>query len=344
MAVINRTHTDSGPGARMATEPSRMRTSRRSLLLLALVACGVLAPGAGLRAGLPGVGGMRVLLEADSVYHHIVVVEDAEARYLRFDRSFQSGMLLSDPFESPFLYAAYAHLGLIFAPRARRVLVVGLGGGSIPKRFWRDYPEMTVEVVELDPMVVDVAKRFFEVREDARLRLVNQDGRMFLRRTAKTYDLVILDAYFAESIPFHLTTKEFYALVKARLTPGGAVVSNLLGQLRGPRSSLFRAMYRTHGEVFRGLYPFAVAYHPDDDAAMIRNIMLVATAEGGLSRAEILSRARQTAGRVRFPRFLSYAADHYGEPITVDDVPVLTDDYAPVDTLIPLYHWTPKRP
>jgi len=295
------------------------------------------------QAGIPGAGGMRVLFEADSVYHHIVVTEDNQARYLRFDRSFQSGMMLADPFESPFLYAAYAHLGLIFAPRAKRVLVIGLGGGSIPKRFWRDYPEMTVEVAEIDPMVVDVAKRFFEVREDPRLHIVSQDGRLFLRRTGKTYDLIILDAYFAESIPFHLTTKEFYTLVKSRLAPGGVVVSNLLGQLRGPRSSLFRAMYKTHGEVFAGLYPFAVALQPDEDVAAIRNIMLVATTERGMSRTEILARARQTAGRVRFPRFLSYAADYYADVIPLEDVPVLTDDYAPVDTLIPLYHWTPSR-
>ena len=296
-------------------------------------------------AGIPGIGGMRVPFEADSVYHHIVVTEDNQARYLRFDRSFQSGMMLADPFESPFLYAAYAHLGLLFAPRAKRVLVVGLGGGSIPKRFWRDYPEMTVEVAELDPMVIDVAKRFFEVREDPRLRIVSQDGRLFLRRTGKTYDLIILDAYFAEAIPFHLTTKEFYTLVRAHLAPGGVVISNLLGQLRGPRSSLFRAMYRTHGTVFPGLYPFAVAYQPDADAAMIRNIMLVATAERGVSRGEILTRAHRISGGVKFPRFVNYAADYYGEPIATNDVPVLTDDYAPVDALIPIYHWTPpKRP
>src|SRR3990172_771325 len=184
---------------------------------------------------VPGAGGMRVLFEADSVYHHIVVAEDDEARYLRFDRAFQSGMLLRSTYESPFLYPAYAHLALIFRPQANpstrsarsgsteRVLVVGLGGGSIPKRFWRDYSDMAIDVAELDPMVVDVAKRFFEVREDPRLRIVVQDGRQFLLRSARKYDIIILDAYFAESIPFPLTTVEFYRLVKSRLEPGGVV-------------------------------------------------------------------------------------------------------------------------
>src|SRR3990172_6288904 len=117
-------------------------------------------------------------------------------------------MYLHDPYSGPFLYVAYAHLGLVFRPEAQRVLVVGLGGGSIPKRFWRDYPAMLIEVAELDPMVVDVAKRFFGVPEDLRLRIVAQDGRLFLRNTRQRYDMIILDAYFAESIPFHLTTPE----------------------------------------------------------------------------------------------------------------------------------------
>jgi len=296
-------------------------------------------------AGIPGAGETRVLFEADSIYHHIVVAEDRFARYLRFDRSFQSGMLLTAPFESPFLYAAYAHMGLIFAPQAKRVLVIGLGGASVPKRFWRDYSEMTVEVAEIDPMVVDVAKRFFAVREDPRLRIFVQDGRLFLRRTERRYDMIILDAFFAESIPFHLTTHEFYELARSRLSPNGVIVANLIGALEGPRSSLFRAMYKTYAEVFPGLYLFPVALRPYDDVNDIRNIMLVASAERKLTRSEIMERARQVAPRIKFREFLKYAGDYYDESISVDDVPVLTDDYAPVDTLIPLYHWTPvKRP
>ncbi len=308
------------------------------LLLLGVVIAGSLG------AGLPGAGGFRILFEADSVYHHIVVAEDAAARYLRFDRSIQSGMSLRDPFDSPFLYPAYAHLGLIFRPQARRVLVVGLGGGSIPKRYWRDYPEMTVTVVELDPMVVRVAGEFFDVRHDPRLRIVVQDGRLFLRRSAQRYDLIILDAYFAESIPFHLTTKEFLLLVRSRLAPGGAVVSNIIGSLEGQRSKLFRAMYRTFGEVFPGLYPFPTAFRPYRDPEGIRNIILIATDARGVPREEILRRARALAPRVTYRDFLRYAGDYYEAPIAVGDVPLLTDDFAPVDTLVPVYRWAPPNP
>jgi len=295
-------------------------------------------------AGIPGAGGFRTIYEADSVYHHIIVAEDDSARYLRFDRSFQSGMYLDDPFESPFLYAAYAHLGLIFRPQAKRILMIGLGGGSIQKRFWRDYKDMTIQVAELDPAVLNVAQRFFAVRADPRLRITVEDGRLFLRRTDQKYDIIILDAYFADSIPFHLATKEFVGLAKSRLAPGGIIVSNIIGALEGPRSALFRAMYRTLGSAFPGLYPFPTAFRPYLDTETLRNIILIGSDERGLSSAAVLARARQVAPRTTYPEFLKYAADFYALPIQTADVPLLTDDYAPVDTLLPVWSWTPLKP
>jgi spermidine synthase len=286
---------------------------------------------------IPGVGGFRTLYEADSIYHHIVVAEDAAARYLRFDRSFQSGMYLHDGFDSPFLYAAYAHLGLIFQPKPKAVLVVGLGGGSIPKRFWRDYPDMMIEVAELDPMVVEVAKQYFGVREDARFRIAVQDGRVFLRKAQRLYDMIIVDAYFDEAIPFHLTTREFLAIAKSRLGRDGVIVFNMLGALTGPHSRLFRAMYRTVAEVFPGVYTFPTAFKPYYDGERIRNIIVVGSNQRGLTRDEILQRARRLTARVTYRQFLQYAADYFDELIPVSDVPSLTDDYAPVDTLLPVF-------
>ena len=286
----------------------------------------------------------RVVLETDSVYHHIIVAEDGVSRYLRFDRSLQSGMYLADPFDSPFLYAGYMHLGLLFRPQATRVLMVGLGGGSVQKRFWRDYPQMTIDVAELDPKVVEVAHRYFAVREDPRLRITVQDGRLFLRKTAQQYDMILLDAYFAESIPFHLTTSEFVHLAHTRLAPGGIIVSNLIGALEGPQSALFRAMYKTFATAFGGLYPFPTGFQPSRDVDTLRNIILVASDQRGLTRWEILSKARQVARRVTFPEFRTYAGDYYDGAIQSADVPVLTDDYAPVDTLLPIRNWTPRKP
>ena len=74
----------------------------------------------------------------DTRYHRLFVVDDESSRYLRFDSSFQSGMYLDDPFRTRFSYSDYLHLGLAYNPSAKKVLVVGLGGGSVQKRMWRD--------------------------------------------------------------------------------------------------------------------------------------------------------------------------------------------------------------
>jgi spermidine synthase len=320
-------------GARKIARGARSLRVALGLVLLAL------AGGA-----TAGASEYRVVFEADSVYHHIIVTEDGGARYLRFDRSLQSGMYLADPFASPFLYPGYMHLGLLFRPQVTRVLMVGLGGGSVQKRFWRDYPQMTIDVAELDPKVVEVAHRYFAVRDDPRLRIAVQDGRLFLRKTEQKYDLIILDAYYAESIPFHLTTSEFVHLAHTRLAPGGIIVSNLIGALEGPQSALFRAMYKTFATSFTGLYPFPTGFQPSRNLETLRNIILVASDQRGLTRWEILTKARQVAPRVTLPEFRTYAGDYYDGEILSADVPVLTDDYAPVDTLLPVYNWTPRKP
>jgi spermidine synthase len=285
----------------------------------------------------------RVVYEKDSAYHQISVMEDGLNRYLRFNRSFQGGMVLKNPYESPFLYTSYTHLALAFHPAIRRVLVIGLGSGTIPKRFLRDYPEVVVDSVELDPAVVDVARRFFEVRDDPRHRIIVQDGRVYLRRAEAKYDLIVLDAYFAEGIPFHLATREFLQIVRDRLNPGGLVAANIIGALEGSNSRLYRALHKTYGAVFPGLYPFPAAFSPARITTDTRTIVLIATGRMGMTADEILAAARtlRSSGRVTLP-LDRYARDHYDGRVATGDVPVLTDDYAPVD-ILPVYGWEPER-
>ena len=286
----------------------------------------------------------KTVYENSSFYHRIRVVQDQRYLYLTFDRSYQGGMRLDDPFESPYPYTDYMSLAWLFQPQITRVLVIGLGAGTIPKRFWRDYPDLTVTAVELDPAVVYVALRFFSVKEDSRMRLVVQDGREYLRRTRETFDLIIVDAYFAEGIPFHLATREFFQLVRAHLRPGGIVAANIVGALEGQESTLFRALYNTYDQVFPGLYLFPVGYLPERRGSRVRTIVLLGAPEDGLGRAELRARVRRLRadGAVRAPSLEAYVANFYDRPIVVGDVPVLTDDYAPVD-ILPVYGWEPER-
>lgn len=279
----------------------------------------------------------RILFEKDSAYHRIIVYEDGDSRILRFNQSRQSGMYLSDPYRLRFLYTEYASLPLVLKPDPKSVAFIGLGGGSLPKKYRRDYPSLRIDVAEIDPEVVDVAKRFFGFREDDRLRVATEDGRVFLtRRRDAQYDYVFVDAYYSDAIPFHLTTVEFLALVKRRLSPDGVVAWNIIGALNGPRSRLFRSVYKTFQASFPQVYVFPVGGASAFEGGGLGNILVVGSQSMvRLSRDAFVERARalEAAGTVK-ESVGRHATTLFTGVIPTDDVPVLTDDYAPVDSLL----------
>ncbi len=294
--------------------------------------------------GVAATAGLRMVFEKDSIYHRIRIYEDATSRYLRFDRSIQGGMVLRDPLISVLRYPDYIHLAWLFTTEIKRMLVVGLGAGSIPKRFLWDYPALAVDSVELDPVVVDLAKQYFGVIEDRRHRIIVADGRQFVRRTEATYDLIVMDAYFAEGIPFHLVTREFLRQVKAHLAPGGVVAANVVGAVGGSNSKLFRAIYKTYATEFPGLYPFPVAFQNGHEEETTRTIILMATDRVGVTKQAMQATLAKLRREHKISPLVSpgFVEDFYVQSIPTADVPVLTDDYAPVD-ILPVYGWEPER-
>jgi spermidine synthase len=283
--------------------------------------------------GLPAVAAVDILYEKDSLYHHIIVTEDDGLRTLRFDRLRQSALDLKDPGRMVFHYTQYLHLALAFHENPQRALFVGLGGGSAPRRFHQDYPKLLIDVAELDPEVVNVAKRYFLFEESDRMKVQAVDGRIFLQKTPHRYDMIFLDAYYADAIPFHLTTREFLQELKAKLTPSGILVSNIIGNVRGADSKLFRSVLKTLETEFGQTYVFPVVE--------VSNIIVIATqGKERLGKQEVIRRSRRLEDerKVQFP-LERFAHTYVLERIPMDDVPVLTDDYAPVDGLLHFSAW-----
>ncbi len=276
-----------------------------------------------------------LILQKDSFYNHIRLAEDGEQRYMDFENLRQSAMSLKDPWELRLRYTRFLPLALTLQPEPKRALILGLGGGSFPKRLYRDFPDVVVDAVDIDPEVIDIAKRYFEVPEDARSRLFATDGRQFVKQATDKYDLIFLDAYNSDTIPFHLATREFYEEVRRRLAPGGVVVSNIIGTLRGPQSAFFRSMYRTMSQVFPTVY---VVPTYDQSRGWILgdiNIILLATQDPTrLSRGDLVARAGRVGGRlIPASELAEYAAFLSEVPVETGDVPILTDDFAPVEIL-----------
>ena len=287
----------------------------------------------------------HLLYEGDSAYHHILVIDDdrLNSRFLRFNNLAQSIIDRQPPHESN-SYTNSFQLARIFRPKLKRVLVIGGGGAIGPRKFVTDDPQVEVDLVEIDPVVVDVSRDYFYLPESSRLRVYVEDGRRFTRLATARYDLVILDAFtLGDQIPFHLTTQEFMRETQQLLVSGGVFLANLGGAMQGPKSHIVRAEYKTAASVFHNVYLFP---RPADSERgqsgplaplRTRNIMLIAlngpdqwTADLVASRATMLVRD----GAVHTPTFLEDALHMYTGPIGTDDVPLLTDDYAPVDTMV----------
>ncbi len=222
----------------------------------------------------------NIVFEEYSAYHHIIVEDIGAHRILRFNQDIQSTMSLANPSTGGFEYTDFFHVPLVLNPSIDRSLFIGLGGGTGPKDFLAYYPEMQVDVVEIDPMVIDVARRYFTVPEHERLRIAQQDGRNWLRRNRTPYGTVVIDAYasggpYGAYLPYHLATKEFFEIVSANLRTGGSVVFNAIGSYGGMNADVIRDVYTTLNAVFHAVYVFqaqtsintvfvAVKIDPDD--------------------------------------------------------------------------------
>jgi spermidine synthase len=190
----------------------------------------------------------KVRFDERSEFERILVVDKGDRRYLRFgtaDNGYQSSISLVDPEAVPMEYIRLAMLGMVMTPAPERVLMIGLGGGAFTNLLRRHFPDLWIDAVEIDPVVVKAARGFFGVREDERFQIYVQDGADFIEEVRNVYDLILLDAYSGEGVPEKLTTPSFFEAVKARTTGSGVVVVNLWQQ--GDREETIAASF---GAVF----------------------------------------------------------------------------------------------
>ena len=243
---------------------------------------------------LPGCAAQTVIHEKASPYNTIIVTEDHRGmRTLLFERGGgrQSVVKPGDPDHLELPYARVALAGLALCEEPRRILVVGLGGGTLPMFLRTHYPAATIDVAEIDPDVVDVAKKFFGFVEDERMRAHVGDGRQFIERAPqRDYDIIFLDAFGARDVPKHLTTREFLQITRRALKPNGVVVSNVWRPASNP---LYDSMVRTHQEAFEELFILDV---PGD----VNNILLALPRQERVSQSELALRARKISMAKQF--------------------------------------------
>lgn len=301
---------------------------RRTVGAIALLAAVGVLGGASLES--PD-GEPDTVFDRTTFYHRIRVVDQPgpsgdTARYLLLDTTYEGGRWLrSDGY--PLRYQRYWELSRALVPGLRRALFIGGGGFLMPERLLDAFPQAEADVVEIDPAVIEVGRRFFRLDEYPRLHAVADDGRRFLRRTEHRYDLVVGDAYNGvQQIPTHLVTVEFFELIRARLAPGGVYLMNVRSALEGRQSGVFHAVDATLRAVFDEVELLATE---PARPSVSQNVIFVASTE----RLPIAALAAEHVARggslgELLATYVPRSASREGRG------PVLTDDYNPVEYLI----------
>jgi spermidine synthase len=271
----------------------------------------------------------RVIHQERSLYSTILVDQQGPIVCMQFsvrrDQRNQSCFNKHRPKEMLFPYTRMMMASLLLDPEPKRILMLGLGGGTLPMALDALLPDTRIDVIEIDPAVTRVAREYFGFAPSERVKVIAQDGRVFVKRAAQggeKYDLVMLDAFNGEYIPEHLMTREFLEEVRTLLTDDGVLAANTFAI-----SALYDHESATYAAVYTPFFNMKL-----NEAG---NRVILASTAPLPDRAVLERRAAALA-----PRLAPYGID-FEEllPLMTTDVDwdtearVLTDQYSPANLL-----------
>jgi len=233
-----------------------------------------------------------------------------------------------DELELPVSYTRAMTAVSVYSAGLDDAAMIGLGGGRTSWYLHKSIPELRLSAAELDPAVVRIDAQYFGVKREPNFEINTVDGRVFLARTDKSFDIVLVDAYRGPFVPFHLLTREFFTLAKKRLKPGGALVQNV-----EPSTMLFDSAVATISNVFTNL----------DFYKGEGNIVVVAYDGPRKSAAELRQVAGERQAKYNFRYDMSKLLDLQFSPRVDWTKQPLTDDFAPTEYLKAIERRNEKR-
>jgi spermidine synthase len=284
----------------------------------AVVLCAYGAP----QTSVPFIGGKRIY-EADSHYNHCLVYEASDrithrpTRSLVIDRYGRQSSIFTDKNDDLVLeYLKYFRMGNHFHPNPARSLLLGGGGFTYVADYFRRNPGQELDVVELDPALVQIANRYFGLKPEAGLNIFTEDARVFLNHARRKYDIVYVDTFgSAVIVPHYMATVETARLVYDALTPDGVVMLNVISAIDGVRGQFLRAELAT----YRAVFPRVEIFKLNGSAEVPGNVVIVAFKSA--AEPKWTSDEPDTSARL---------SHRWTRPVEVTE-PVLTDDFAPVE-------------
>jgi spermidine synthase len=292
-----------------------------------IIVAGLFAAGVGLTAKEEQ--DQNTIWQHNSYYHRIEVIENGAGqfaqRFIKLDNTMEGGMRVHDGA----LVLDYQHFWKIAMmrdnPDIKSALFIGAGAFGMPLDVSRNFPDAQVDVLEIDPMVIEAGRKFFKLDDFPKVAAHAGDARRFMLNNSKKWDLIFGDAYNGvRQIPPHLASGEFFQLVSDRLSPGGVFLMNVITAVQGPKSEVLAGMISTLRKVFPHVEAFGVQ---GAGGSHTQNVILLASRED--MRPLFTDRTyASTSPSARFVRA------RIPEETWPRSEVVFTDDFNPVDALI----------
>ncbi len=267
-------------------------------------------------------------IDEDTRYNRVLIFNTTDkntgrpVKMLRINNESSSAMFRDKDNDLVFDVLKYYRLVEHFVPGFRNSLMIGGSGYAYPKDYLERHPKAAIDVVEIDPGLTRLARKYFNLPDDPRLKIFHEDGRTFINRSDNTYDAIFMDAYKSMlTVPFQLTTVEAVQHLYDMLNEDGAVFANIISSLSPDNNQFLLAQTATYREVFPQVYLFAVQYpNPTEtEKEYFQNIMLVA-----------LKSTDKPDFRSKDPELNAYLQHRINLP-GIDKAEILTDEYAPVE-------------
>ncbi len=308
---------------------SAARQERLPLILAACLLLFALVPGT-----LTQEAGLELLADRITPYQTLRVTESDGVRFLHSDGTIHAAVIIDS--QEPWLdYDRMPGAALLLDPDLSSFLVLGMGGGSVGTYLRKQLPDLHIDYVDIDPAVPELAKELMFFEEDDNSKVHIDDARRFLaNHPTNRWSYVYVDTYIGHSIPFHLSTVEFFAEVKGHLNPGGILGINLISNLENP---FVQGILRSVGAVFNKLYVFAVP---------AGNYLLLATdLQEPPGREQLLAAARRMDPQYTLEPSLERMVGLLRDiDLDLTHAPLLTDKFAPVNHLVRMDKaWDDKR-
>jgi spermidine synthase len=272
--------------------------------------------------------------QEDSPYQQVRIRDDDLFRYLVLDRTFHAVMWKADPVTLFLPYSQLMVASLALVPEPKRGLILGHGGGSLAKWLARHWPELELDVVEFDPVVVRMAEEYFSYRPPPSHHVYVRDARVFLSHADRTYDLIWVDAFARHMIPFHLTTQEFFSELRTRLSAKGVLAVNLASSGEGGDLLRADAIVRTMRQAFPIIETYGVKGPWQSTQTKAENLIFFAgmpveeQAPGDFIARVVALVEQQRLPQEAIALLSTRRTQPWGPGV------VLSDDFAPYDLLI----------